>query len=145
MFLFLDRATGAETIVAFLDKNYSVQSMRARHTIRRSSHVLLADVFFLLKKEKKTLKDIRGVIVIYGEGKFTALRTAVILANTLAWTLRIPLSGVVTDEHRPKTRKALQEFIHMHARRARRCPARRGFFLPQYGKEPNITYQTRMQ
>lgn len=48
----------------------------------------------LLSKQKKHLADLTGIAVVLGQGRFTATRIAVTVANTLAYALKIPVMGV---------------------------------------------------
>ena len=45
-----------------------------------------------------TLQQIMGVIIYQGPGSFTGLRIGVTTANTMAYSLSIPIVGVTGDE-----------------------------------------------
>lgn len=47
-----------------------------------------------LKANRRSLKDLTGLAVRIGQGRFTATRVAVTIANALAFVLRIPVIGV---------------------------------------------------
>lgn len=46
-----------------------------------------------LKENGKTLKDIESILVNCGPGSFTGVRVGITVANTLAWSLNIPVIG----------------------------------------------------
>ena len=46
----------------------------------------------ILKKHKKTLKDVTEIKVETGPGSFTGLRVGVSVANTLGWMLGVPVN-----------------------------------------------------
>ena len=54
---------------------------------------LLISIDQILKKEKISLEDLKAVIVNRGPGSFTGTRVGVTVANTLAWSLDIPIVG----------------------------------------------------
>jgi len=54
---------------------------------------VLRNIKKLLEKHKKKLVDIRAVLVNCGPGSFTGVRVGVTVANTLGWTLDIPVVG----------------------------------------------------
>lgn len=55
---------------------------------------LLPAILSILRRSKKTFKDLKRIIVVRGPGQFSALRIGVTVANVLANTLRIPLFSV---------------------------------------------------
>lgn len=54
---------------------------------------VLENIEKLLKKTKKSLKDIKSILVNRGPGSFTGTRVGITVANTLAWSLDIPVLG----------------------------------------------------
>jgi len=52
----------------------------------------------ILKKNKKTLKDLTAIEVETGPGSFTGLRVGLAVANALGWTLKIPVNGEKVGE-----------------------------------------------
>lgn len=59
---------------------------------------LLPVVEGTLKKNKLSLQDIKKILVNQGPGSFTGVRVGVTVANTLAWTLDIPVLGYKDGE-----------------------------------------------
>jgi len=81
---------------------------------------LLPEIDQLLRKEKKTAKDLKKIKVANKGESFTALRVGVVVANTLAYGLDIPIETLNSDLG---TREV--DGINM--------------VFPEYDKEPNIT------
>jgi len=57
------------------------------------SQVLLPMIEKLLKNSSLDLKDLKGIEVETGPGSFTGLRVGVSVANSLAYSLGIPVNG----------------------------------------------------
>ena len=51
-----------------------------------------------LKKSGAELKDLEGVFVIKGPGSFTGLRVGIAVANQFAHQLKVPITGLKTEE-----------------------------------------------
>lgn len=82
-----------------------------------------------LEQQKKRLVDIRKIIVVRGPGGFTAVRTGLIIANTLSAEFHIPVVGVVS-----KQLLTMKRIILLLSNRGQKKLVR-----PYYGKAPNIT------
>lgn len=90
----------------------------------------LAVVDQTLRQKKKSVNDIKSIIIVRGPGSFTAVRTGLIIANTLGMLLRIPVRGIVV-----KHRLSNDEVLFQAA-----MAGKKNFLLrPWYGKSPNIT------
>lgn len=61
-------------------------------TVSQSSD-LLPKIRETLEKNKIKLTDLTGILVSRGPGSFTGIRIGVTTANTLAWSLNIPVLG----------------------------------------------------
>lgn len=59
---------------------------------------LLLSIEGILKKQKLTSKDLKAILVNQGPGSFTGTRVGVTVANTLAWSLNIPVYGFKEGE-----------------------------------------------
>lgn len=57
------------------------------------SQVLLPLITKLLDREKMIFKDLKGIQVETGPGSFTGLRVGLSVANTLGFSLGIPVNG----------------------------------------------------
>ena len=66
-----------------LDENYQGQNRE-----------LITSIDDLLKKRKNKQKDIQGIITVVGSGGFTSTRIAMVVTNTLAYTLQIPILAI---------------------------------------------------
>jgi len=87
MELYIDTRDNSKTIVG-------LNSFRLeKPTGPAKSQQVLNLIDRILKKHKKTLKDITEIKVNLGPGSFTGLRVGVSVANTLAWALKIPVNG----------------------------------------------------
>lgn len=53
----------------------------------------LENINKLLKKLRKKLEDLKMILVNHGPGSFTGVRVGVTMANTLGWSLNIPVIG----------------------------------------------------
>lgn len=58
---------------------------------RELSDTLLTKIDILLLTAQKALKDVSGIVVFQGPGSFTGLRIGITVANTLAYSLHIPI------------------------------------------------------
>lgn len=63
----------------------------------------------VLKKEKISLKNIAAILVNIGPGSYTGTRIGVTVANTLAWTLNIPVLG----DNKKNFPRALAKLKHL--------------------------------
>lgn len=59
----------------------------------KQSEDLLVMIEGILKNNKLELKDLRAILINCGPGSFTGVRVGVTTANTLGWTLNIPVIG----------------------------------------------------
>lgn len=85
-----------------------------------------------LRQIKKTPRDIQRIIVTRGPGRFSAVRSGLLIANTLSQELGIPVQGVVR-----KTLYSDQEAVELagkYSKNTSTAPVK-----PWYGKKPNIT------
>jgi len=87
MLLYIDTSDNTKTIVK-LDKDCLEQP-----TGPDKSQQVLSLINQILKKNKKTLKDITEIKIETGPGSFTGLRVGLAVANALGWALKIPVNG----------------------------------------------------
>lgn len=100
MKLYIDTSDNKKTIVK-LDKDRLEQP-----TGPDKSQQVLNLINQILKKNKKTLKEITAIKVETGPGSFTGLRVGLAVANALGWTLKIPINGKkIGDLVEPKYEK----------------------------------------
>lgn len=115
MFLWID-STAADAVRIGL----SVQRpCKTFHVAWRTLYTrdVLAALTHVLHGHRKKIKDIVGIAVFQGPGMFSRVRAGVVTANTLAFSLDVPLWGVKDG----------------------RCTFMRKPLLPHYGKPPTIT------
>lgn len=101
-------------------------SINAKH---KQSDKLLLEIDKLLKKDVKKLSHI---VVVSGPGSFTSLRIGVVVGNTLAWALSLPLAEISLDEFNG------DNFVDIVNSKIKK--AKKGFIAePVYDRGPNIT------
>lgn len=59
---------------------------------------LLISIDQFLTEQNLTKSDVEGIMVVVGSGGFTSTRIAVVVANTFAYTLQIPLLAIQESE-----------------------------------------------
>ncbi len=94
---------------------------------RKLADELLVEIEQLLIKNKLKFNSLTGIIIFTGEGSFTGLRIGTTVANTLAYSLSIPIVESSGDEWLQTGFEKLNT-------------AKPGsYVLPKYSSEPNIT------
>lgn len=107
MFLFINTAEENKTqAVLFEIKNGDEIEILSKISSRAKSDKALILIDKILKKNKLTPRNLKGVFVIKGPGPFTAIRIAIALANTFSYALQIPVFGIKFEEH-----KTIEELI----------------------------------
>jgi len=105
---------------------YSLQKRNIKEAAGAGSLLVCLDE--LLQEEGLTPGELEGVVVVLGEGRFTSTRSAVILANSFAYTHKIPTATVTKEEI---TDEALvREKLKQNNSK---------YLVPRYYAEPNIT------
>jgi len=103
----------------------------------KQSELLLGMIDKLYKDTGYKLQDTRFISVVTGPGAFSALRLGVATANTLAWSLKIPIIELNVAE--VENNEILIDLINQRIKESKNKE-----FIPlspKYGKEPNITKQ----
>ncbi len=127
MILYINTSTRKFVEFALI-KRGSVFLLRRKVGIKQSEKALyLLDYF--LKKNKFKLLDIKKIVVNRGPGSFTAVRLAIVLANTLSLALKIPLAGVYGLELKNK-----KEYLELS-----KLKFSKNFIKPYYDRQPDIT------
>lgn len=80
--------------------------MFSYETENQSSDILIK-IDELLKANQKSLKDLTAIVVSQGPGSFTGVRVGITVANTLAWSLNIPVVGYFDG----KVQKAIDSIV----------------------------------
>lgn len=63
---------------------------QAHRALAETIHVKIRE---MLQNQGKALQDIEGIVVYKGPGSFTGLRIGLTVANTLAYSLQVPIVG----------------------------------------------------
>ncbi len=87
MKLYIDTSNSLETKIGLDRKIYKFKNKDHK------SQRLLSFIDNILKKEKKTMRDVEEIEINLGPGSFTGLRVGLSVANALSWALDIPLNG----------------------------------------------------
>ncbi|MDD4289861.1 MAG: tRNA (adenosine(37)-N6)-threonylcarbamoyltransferase complex dimerization subunit type 1 TsaB [Patescibacteria group bacterium] len=127
MILYID-TTKREFIKLALIKKQEIFLLNKKVETKQSENLLkLLDNFLKVKKLK--LKNLKRIIVNTGPGSFTSVRLGVILANTLLYSLKVPVAGVSQKEIINK-----EDILKLS-----NLKAEYEFVKPFYYKEANIT------
>ncbi|MFA6423748.1 MAG: hypothetical protein WCV83_00345 [Candidatus Magasanikbacteria bacterium] len=89
MYLLIDNSLDDKVVF-----HYCLDTKWVQREFDRTEQIILGLLEQLLLEENKQLSDLRGLAVVVGKGKFTATRIAVTIANTLAYSLQIPVVAV---------------------------------------------------
>lgn len=130
MILFIDSSENEKLRISLLEGDVIKDNII--NSKLHYSEKLLFGISQFLKKNRKTLQNIKSIVVVKGPGKFSGLRIGVTCANTLGYALGIPVIGVMKDEILGE--KLLKIFSKKNFFRKKRA-----IVVPVYGKEPNIT------
>ena len=132
MVLFINTSKDNQLDVFLIKKQQVFDSMNLSGDFKVSEN-LLSLIEKILNKNKLAFKDLKAVIVVSGPGPFTSLRIAVTVANTMAYSLKIPVVGV-ENEQAVSNEKLIELGLSLLAK----APAG-NLIKPFYNKEPNIT------
>ena len=94
---------------------------------------LLFEIDQLFAEANKSPQNLTGIIAVIGPGPFTALRVGITIANTLAYSLAVPVVGFKTSQF-----DSLSNLISK-GEKAILLKKQTKPLIPYYGKEPNIT------
>lgn len=131
--LFLNASKEKELDVFLLQKNQIYKRQNLKEDFKVSEN-LLKLIDKLLKKNTINLNQLKGIIAVSGPGPFTSIRISAVVANTLAFALKIPVVGI------PIKNKNIseKELINLGLKKLKQ--ARIGDYIhPFYNQEPNIT------
>lgn len=97
------------------------------HAHRALAETLHGKIRDLLKAQKLELKDVAGIVCYKGPGSFTGLRIGLTVADTLSYSLEIPIVGSTGGDW-------IQTGISGFG-----AGENEKFALPEYGAEVHIT------
>ncbi len=128
MYLYINTALD-KMVLALIDKDGNILKLNKIAAKYQQSEKLLVNIHKLVGKN---LKKLKGIIAVKGPGSFTALRIGVTTANTLAWSLQIPVVDVELDNGSDKEliKEGFNKLLKIKKFK---------FILPAYGQEPNIS------
>lgn len=125
MILFIDTAQAEIIFVALIGKGKIIAKSVATARVDKSEALLLKMIDSLLKRNRIKLNNLKVVAVVSGPGGFSSLRRGIATANALAWSLRVPVIKVKTEQDLSQIKiPAIFKFKPIS---------------PKYGAEPNIT------
>lgn len=93
MKLLIDNSEESEIIICA--KNQKWEKFVISNKAQKPLLLILENFLF---KNKKNFKDITGIAVVVGKGRFTATRIAVTIVNTLGYALKIPVVSVISSD-----------------------------------------------
>lgn len=96
MILRIDTKDQKKVVVELKENNKIVESLVEEN--KYGSQVLLPLIDKILKKQKITFKDLKGIEVETGPGSFTGLKVGVSVANALGFALNIPVNSKKTED-----------------------------------------------
>lgn len=101
-------------------------------SVNTDKNILLNYIVEWLRDEKVKLNQLQALAVVYSPAAFSLLRSVTSIANTLAWSLDIPVYKIKTlDASDLELAKALKLKL-----KDKSTPS---FIVPEYYREPNIT------
>ncbi len=120
------RTDQAESYVALHD-GATIVAETTWQAHRELSNTLLKTIESELSSVKLSWTDLKGVVVFKGPGSFTGLRIGVTVANTLSYSLEIPVIGSAGEDWVTDGVSQLSKGISEPV------------VVPEYGGEANIT------
>jgi tRNA threonylcarbamoyladenosine biosynthesis protein TsaB len=106
------------------DKQLAYITWPAHRELSNTIHKKLASLLIL---QGRTLQDVRGIVCFKGPGSFTGLRIGLTVANTLAYSLGIPVVATMRNG-----------WIVAGTEHLRNGESEK-IILPEYGAEVRIT------
>jgi len=135
IFLYINTAVDNLVELALIGKGGAIMAKSKKKTGLKESEKLLMQIVSLLEGHNFSFNKLSGIIVVRGPGRFTSLRIGIATANTLAFALKIPVVGIKLVEN-------IQEIDFVKLIKSMK---KRGYVVPMYGKEPNITKASRQK
>lgn len=105
-------------------KEISYVTWRAHYELAETIHDKVAKQ---LKDSSKSWHELEGLVVYKGPGSFTGLRIGIAFANTLVYSLNIPIIGSKTDDW---AQVGIKELLDSKDEK---------IVTPEYGAEAHIT------
>lgn len=99
----------------------------AWHAHRELSDTVLIKIDELLNNNSLSKTDLKGIIIYQGPGSFTGLRIGISVANTLAYSLNIPIAAAAGEAWIQKSLEAVAQKNQPEV------------VVPEYGSDVHIT------
>lgn len=131
--LYLDSTNNNLVIlILFKDKKIFKIVKRFKKTL---GIIFLKEIENLLHQTKTKPQTLTAITVVTGPGSFSSLRVGVVVANTLAWLLKIPIISLRVGETDND-----QQLYNLVTNKLKKAGKRFKQIRPFYNKEPNITW-----
>lgn len=91
------RTDKPEAELYLYNKSEQLLDTYAWHAHRQLSNTLTTKIEEFLLKNRLNLSGLSGIIAYEGPGSFTGLRIGITIANTLAYSLNVPIVGASGD------------------------------------------------
>lgn len=147
MYLYINTSQSEKIVLALMNKKGEILKLKSIQAKYKQSERLLKEIDKILNVSVGTpqravlgLENLKGVLVVVGPGGFTALRIGVATANTLAWSLDIPILGMENKNNLDDKKlidKNFKKILKLKKFNSANVAGRQ--VLPKYGKQPNIT------
>lgn len=115
-----------EAMIALYEDGSCVDTM-IWHAHKELSSTLLGKIDELLLASNIQKNDLTGIVVFKGPGSFTGLRIGITVANTLAYSLQVPIVG---SEGEDWIAEGLQKITESQ---------KAEIIIPYYGSDAHIT------
>jgi tRNA threonylcarbamoyladenosine biosynthesis protein TsaB len=126
MLILVIRTDKPESEIGLYDgtKQLSYKIWQAHLELAETIHNKVSD---LLKQIDKSWHELNGIVVYKGPGSFTGLRIGIAFANTLSYSLDLPIIGTSSEDWVESGIKQLLSNKNEHS------------VVPEYGAEAHIT------
>ena len=132
MKLFINTSTPDTAALMLVNDETSIEKVLLPMIDNQRADVLV-EIEKLLVKHYLKPNDLNGVVVVTGPGHFSYLRTGIVIANTFAFALNIPVAGIALEEFSDDEEWVAHGLAKLQDKN-NSVP-----IMPQYGAEPNIT------
>ena len=133
MNLFINTSKENQLGVFLIEKNKVVDKIFLKGDYKVSEN-LLKIIVKILKKNKVKFEQLEGIFTVAGPGPFTSIRISTAIANTLSYSLQIPVAGLEIKRKKWTQREIVNEGLKQLAN-----ATAKEYIKPYYDKEPNIT------
>ncbi|MBU1148845.1 tRNA (adenosine(37)-N6)-threonylcarbamoyltransferase complex dimerization subunit type 1 TsaB [Patescibacteria group bacterium] len=127
MYLFINTAVQQKITVGLIRSSFLSEKI-IKPSKWQEAEKLLSMINQLFRKNKSKLENLQGVLVVKGPGGFTSLRIGVITANTIGYSLNIPVVGIRLGDK--MIEKGIDQIKKVKTFK---------IVEPYYGRPPNIT------